>query len=308
MAAPHEPRTASPPTIEAPAAQQPDPAQRPLDRPVRVDAATLTFGEVAENHVGMQQVAEAGHAVRADIGFDVADLERFQAEWEQQGASCELVRLNDALDGVPDAAAASEAAVLVARGGADALLGLGGATALMAEQVKLPFDKKAWMRGRVVNKHARWNLCFAEDAQPPDYADRKGRVVAYGDVPVTDRLRKQIGTLGPKASGLACEGNYYYDVSVCGIGFHGDSERRKVVAVRLGKPFPLHYQWFLEGTPVGKRTALMLGHGDMYIMSEKAAGTDWKRRKIFTLRHAAGAKKFTQIKAAKARLRTKPRV
>jgi len=28
----------------------------------------------------------------------------------------------------------------------------------------------------------------------------------------------------------------------------------------------------------------------MYVMSEKAAGQDWKRRNIYTLRHAMGCK------------------
>ena len=28
--------------------------------------------------------------------------------------------------------------------------------------------------------------------------------------------------------------------------------------------------------------------GDIYIMSEKAVGQDWRKRNIYTLRHAAG--------------------
>jgi hypothetical protein len=40
----------------------------------------------------------------------------------------------------------------------------------------------------------------------------------------------------------------------------------------------------------------MLNHGDIYIMSDKAVGYDWKKRKIPTLRHAAGCKKFFNIK------------
>jgi hypothetical protein len=30
----------------------------------------------------------------------------------------------------------------------------------------------------------------------------------------------------------------------------------------------------------------------MYVMSEKAVGTDWKKKKIYTLRHATGASPF----------------
>jgi hypothetical protein len=38
-----------------------------------------------------------------------------------------------------------------------------------------------------------------------------------------------------------------------------------------------------------------LAHGDMYAMSEKAVGFDWKKKKIFTLRHATGCDRFTKI-------------
>jgi len=41
---------------------------------------------------------------------------------------------------------------------------------------------------------------------------------------------------------------------------------------------------------------LKLEHGDIYFMSEKATGFDWKNRKIVTLRHAAGASKYISLK------------
>ena len=74
-----------------------------------------------------------------------------------------------------------------------------------------------------------------------------------------------------------------------------DSERKMVACIRLGASTPLHYQWFVQGAPVGKRVKLLLNHGDFYIMSEKATGFDWKKRIIPTLRHAAGADKFLKI-------------
>jgi hypothetical protein len=59
---------------------------------------------------------------------------------------------------------------------------------------------------------------------------------------------------------------------------------------------PFHYQWFYHGQPMGNRVELMIHHGDLYAMSAKAVGTDWKKKKIFTLRHAAGAPKYLTIK------------
>ena len=68
----------------------------------------------------------------------------------------------------------------------------------------------------------------------------------------------------------------------------------------------LHYQWFLRSKPVGARVIRILNHGDGYIMSEIATGNNWKKKKILTLRHAAGADKFTTIKEAKASDKKKP--
>jgi len=46
-----------------------------------------------------------------------------------------------------------------------------------------------------------------------------------------------------------------------------------------------------------KRVKLSLNDGDIYVMSEKASGYDWKKKKLLTLRHAAGCEKFLTIKA-----------
>ena len=152
------------------------------------------------------------------------------------------------------------------------------------------------MRGRVVNKRARYNLCYGKFSQEPDYSEGRGTVVNFKDVPLTSELRKNIGEyVGSKGKNLQGEGNLYYDSTRTGIGFHGDSERRKVVALRLGESIPLVYSWFLQCKSVGHPMKLNLQHGDLYIMSEKAVGFDWKRRKVLTLRHAAGCEKYTTL-------------
>ena len=113
------------------------------------------------------------------------------------------------------------------------------------EQKALNWDKKAKIYGRVVNKQARWNLCYDDKPSEPDYEIGKGRVIALNDVPKLNSLREKIKEyFGPKAQDLKVEGNYY-DVRKCGIGFHGDSERRKVIGDRLGNAdLPLYYQWY----------------------------------------------------------------
>lgn len=245
---------------------------------------TLTFGDSAENHVGMEKI---GTMVSSGDGYTVAELEEI---YERYDDAAELQYLEQE--------GASPAAVLILRNGVDRLFQHTSYTkkSLFDEQIALNVDKHAYMYGRVVNKRARWNLCFDAASREPDYAAGKGRIIGYDAAPITKCLMDCFEThFGPKARGLKGEGNYYYDIAKCGIGFHGDSERRKVIAVRLGASMPLHYQWFKHGAPVGDRIMIPLDGGDMYIMSEKAVGTDWKKSSIYTLRHATGCDKFTTI-------------
>jgi alkylated DNA repair dioxygenase AlkB len=253
------------------------------------EVITLTFGECAENHKGMEII---GQAISAGEGFQCAELEAMEKTANERGAQTEFYTLDSGNK------KASLAYVLVIRNGVDILLMPHGAdqTALFAEQRALPYDKKALMYGRVVNKNARWNLCFNDVGQEPDYAIGKGCVIPFESVPLLQILRNEIATLHDKARDLKVESNYYYDAQKCGIGFHGDTERKKVIGVRLGTVgVPIYYQWYYEGEAIGDRLEIELHPGDIYVMSEKAAGSDWKRKTIPTLRHAVG-KQFNQIK------------
>ena len=104
--------------------------------------------------------------------------------------------------------------------------------------------------------------------------------------------------LGEKGQDLICEGNRYYDVSKTGIGWHGDTERKRVFGVRLGESMPLAFRWWFNNKSFGNTLTINLEHGDAYIMSEKAVGWDWKNSVIYgaTLRHSAGCNKYTSVK------------
>lgn len=262
---------------------------------------TLTLGDQAENHAGMEKL---GELVGEGDGFNLEDLKNMKVKLEEIGSVCEIVSLDLYQDlenmdvSIPPP---QEAYILIIRDGVNKILKNCSEFTqqnMFNEHISLELDKQAWMRGRVVNKHARWNLCFDAESREPDYENKKGRIVGYDEIPITKMLLSQIENyFGPKATNLKGEGNYYYDKTKCGIGFHGDSERRKVIGVRLGngESTPLHYQWFRDSEPVGSRIVLPLNGGDMYVMSEKAVGTDWKKKKIYTLRHATGCEKYTNI-------------
>jgi hypothetical protein len=176
------------------------------------ETITITFGECAENHKGMEMLGAI-----AEEGFTVDDLTTAQANFEAVGAHCELLRLDKDATQAP-------AAILVVRQGVQTLLSntIHTVDTLFEEQKALEWDKRAIMYGRVVNKHARHNLCFTEHAQEPDYDTGKGRVIAFDSVPCLNVIRNALpGMIGGKADSLLGEGNRYYNTAKCGIGYHG---------------------------------------------------------------------------------------
>jgi hypothetical protein len=254
---------------------------------------TLTYGDQAENHKGMQIIGQM-----AESGFNLDDLNICKQRFEAAGNLCELVNLNQYLPAQLEPNAAAEPGyVLVVRGGVNTLLRGTNKTAkdLFDEQIALDWDKKAFMYGREVNKHARYNLCYSEEAQEPNYAEGRGRIIAFDSLPNTKKIREQLPRFLPGSENLQCEGNHYYDARKTGIGFHIDKERKKVIGVRIGESNPLHFQWYFAGEPVGTNCQLVINHGDLYVMNEMAKGISWKRKGKYDLRHAAGCAKYTTV-------------
>jgi len=257
---------------------------------------TLTFGDVAENHARMVK-----HGTMAERGFTRDELITVKRWFQARGGETKLIKLHNYLpdDIDPEIKKNNKAWVLIIKNGVNLILeDDNGATNMYNEQNALNKDKKALMYGRVVNKTARHNLCFGDNMIPANYEAGQGTVVAFNSVPITNRVRQTLGTILDSMRDLQLEGNYYYDKNTCGIGWHGDSERLKVVGVRLGASIPLVYCWFHNNnsiTNIISNDMMKLEHGDMYMMSEKAVGNDWKKKNSYTLRHAAGAAKYTKL-------------
>lgn len=253
---------------------------------------TITFGGRVENHKGMEMIGE-----EEKEGYNLEELRKICYKFEKLGCECEMILLNEYLDKDVDKYDIDYAVVLVIRKGVQKIINEKNTKNIKKEHQELDQDKKAFMYGKVVNKHARYNLCFADFSQEPDYENKQGRIVNFKDIYYTNMMRESFSKyFGKKAKKLYAEGNYYYDIDKCGIGFHGDSERKVVIGVRLGETLPLHYRWYLEGKNVGELCEIFLNDGDIYIMSEKASGNDWKKKKIPTLRHATGCEKFLKVK------------
>jgi len=245
----------------------------------------ITFGETAILHVGGQEFG----AGRRDTGFSVSELRELGASLPQS----ELVMLSDALP--EHLQAGHQAAVLVLRQGVQTILQEPNAALhLWREQKSLKYDCKFFDRGRTKNKVARHNIVFGDKGQQASEDYRECTVKAFSELAWLARFRDSLPeTLGAKAANLNAEGNHYY-ASTCGIGFHGDSERKIVICLSLGTTSTLRYCWRAphSSDPFGEPIDVCVQHGDVYVMSEKATGFDWRSRSQYRLVHAAGAAKY----------------
>ena len=204
---------------------------------------TLTYCESAENHKGMQMIGNI-----AEKGLSHEELLMARDWFTAKDRETTIIRLNDF---GPKDVETEAAFLLIIKNGISAFV---DPSELYTEQDALETDSKAYMYGRVVNKKARHNLCFANFRQTADYENKKGTVVHFDDVPKTKVIKDTLASILPAnkdMQNLVCEGNYYYNAPTTFIGFHGDKERRIVVAARLGADFPIYFQWYHGTKAVG---------------------------------------------------------
>ena len=293
----------------------------------------LTMADCGENHIGNQQV---GTIPVAGTGFKASDIDGMAPYFEKlyesslikQDNAVQVLNLNElsGVDNLKKMNAGHQGRVLVLRNWMANIKGAMGFTDnVYNEVVKYDWDKKyldpnkyreeivngekVRIRGKILNKKARENKMFVKGmTQKADYINGKGTIEDVNKMPflklAVDILQRQISE-----SLIACgsktqikinvvEGNRYYDLKKTGIGFHGDTERVVVICLTIGGGggYPMRFQWFKDGMPIGNSIDLALNDGDVYIMSEKAVGADWKLRSKYTLRHAAGADKYRSLK------------
>jgi alkylated DNA repair dioxygenase AlkB len=244
---------------------------------------TFTCGDQGENHAGMQIIGE-----EAKEGVTAQDAVGIMERVWKTNRVCEIIDLKSRLpDNYKDLVPPTF--VIIIRN----LLTSEEANMLYEEQQALEWDNKYYdtRRKKVLNKRRRHNLMYSDESQEPDYENKKGRIVAWSDVPMLRQavdILKELG--GSKADNLVCEGNKYKRFEKktnVGIGWHGDSERKKVFAIKCGHSMDLRYRWYHRRTIISAETNIKLNHGDAYIMSEWAVGKMWKSSSLVTIRHCA---------------------
>lgn len=155
------------------------------------------------------------------------------------------------------------------------------------------YDKFAVLQGKVKNAHSRHLVFVAEESRQGNPSTGIHTVLAWKTLPFLEAARNDVLNkflADPYHVNSACI-LHYSDINKCGIRWHGDGERRRTILYRLGTNShmrPIHFQWYLNSAPVCDPISITLNHGDYFIPSTKAVGTDWKVRKVPTLRHSTG--------------------
>ena len=84
--------------------------------------------------------------------------------------------------------------------------------------------------------------------QKPSEDYKEYTITPFNTLKLLATVRERIGEVfGPKAERLLAEGNRYYEEG-SGIGFHGDSERKIVICLSLGRESTLRYFWRKPGS------------------------------------------------------------
>ena len=283
---------------------------------------SLTCAPGGENHAGMEII---GRMPVKGEGFKATDMEGLGPYFQNLGFDSSVLNLNN-LSGqntIMGLGSDDQARVLLLRRWVQVMFEDTTVQDIYKELIADTWDAEyldknkyrieivdgveTKVRGKRMNKRARTNLCYVADReQEPDVWKGKGRIVDLKKKTAlnlaVDRLRSMIEAglieIGSKTKVEinVVEGNRYYNLKTTGIGFHGDTERVVVICISIGcDNYPMRWQWFKDGMPLGNPIDITLNCGDVYIMSEKAVGADWKLRSIYTLRHAAGANKYTGL-------------
>lgn len=253
---------------------------------------TLTFGCIAENHVGMEYVGEK----ISTNGFTSENLHDVKSLFEEKGYLCKIYNLNNEIKKIEETGLFNidKAEILVIKNGIQLFA---NSDDLFNYLVRLDWDNKYYdiRRKKVFNKIARYNLIFSNYDQEPDYENKKGKIYNINNIEGLNKIKSELGTyFGNTFQNLECEGNFYYNINKCGIGYHGDAERKKVVGMRFGESCDLHFWWYYNAKRINKRISIPLNSGDIYIMNEKAVGNDWRKKNIYALRHATGCEKYVK--------------
>lgn len=85
------------------------------------------------------------------------------------------------------------------------------------------------------------------------------------------------------------EATYYYNNQLCYTPLHKTNNRKKIVGLGLGSTIPLQFVWYHSKQRCSDSFSIPIEHGDLYIISEAAAGISKEKQTGLYLKYGIGS-------------------
>lgn len=70
--------------------------------------------------------------------------------------------------------------------------------------------------------------------------------------------------------------------------YKGTLNKKIIIGLYIGESLFFYFSWFKDDKPIGKTCRFKLNHGDIYILTDKSLGCDFRKKNIPILKHCIG--------------------
>lgn len=145
-------------------------------------------------------------------------------------------------------------------------------------------------KGKLVFNKLGYKLLFYDLGSswkfPFSSQDNRGTIYNLKKIPTLDvfqeMLQQQVGFLP------VVDGTYFYDLNECFIPLHQVKDRKKIVGLGIGATMPLQFRWFHGSKSCSETMSIPIENGDLYIISEGAAGIRKEKQTKLYLKYGIG--------------------
>jgi hypothetical protein len=152
------------------------------------------------------------------------------------------------------------------------------------------WDTQRIHNGKIVDNKLSNKLVFYDlmglYKYPLSYSENIGTIYNIKKIPSLDKIH-QILTQSV-GSGQGIEADFFNNLNECYIPLHQEKEKRKNIGLILGSDLPIHFRWFHNQQQCSNIYSINLRHGDLYIMSDDAAGCNKELKTKLFLKHGFG--------------------
>lgn len=152
------------------------------------------------------------------------------------------------------------------------------------------WDKERIHNGKLVNNKLCNKLVFYDlnnDFKLPlSLFQNIGTIYNYRKIPSLHKVQQIISS--SMGTGLFVEAENFYNLNECYVPMNQEKNKRKNVGLILGNDFPLHFCWYHNQQKCSDIYTINLRHGDLYILSDNAAGFNKESKTKLYLKHGFG--------------------